>query len=190
MPAAPRPFRFGVRASALPGGTATTTGESWRDLARRVEDLGFSTLFLPDHFGDQLAPVPAMMAAADATTDLKVGTLSILRSVGKPGYTFTANGTEKLGGVEAAIVDVNAAGERARIWIEPASGRMLRMSTESRATGELLTSVTDYHEWQTFGPVQLPVKATTTTNGTPSSSSLVTNVEIDPPLDPALFRKP
>lgn len=30
---------------------------------------------LPDHFGDQLAPIPAMMAAADATSTLKVGTL-------------------------------------------------------------------------------------------------------------------
>ena len=47
----------------------------WAALARKAEDLGYSTLFLPDHFGDQLAPVPAMMAAADATTDLKVGTL-------------------------------------------------------------------------------------------------------------------
>jgi probable F420-dependent oxidoreductase len=40
-----------------------------------VEDLGFDTLLLPDHFGEQLAPVPAMMAAAAATTTLKVGAL-------------------------------------------------------------------------------------------------------------------
>ena len=44
-------------------------------VVRRAEELGFSTVFLPDHFGDQLAPVPALMAAADATTDLKVGAL-------------------------------------------------------------------------------------------------------------------
>ncbi len=30
---------------------------------------------MPDHFGDQLAPVPALMAAADATTQLRVGAL-------------------------------------------------------------------------------------------------------------------
>ena len=44
-------------------------------MARRAEDLGYSTLFMPDHFGDQLAPVPALMAAADATTSLRIGTL-------------------------------------------------------------------------------------------------------------------
>jgi probable F420-dependent oxidoreductase len=65
----PRKFRFGVQLSTA------ASGEEWAATAREVEDLGFSSLFLPDHFGDQLAPVPAMMAAADATTDLKVGTL-------------------------------------------------------------------------------------------------------------------
>ncbi len=44
-------------------------------MARKVEDLGYSTLFMPDHFGEQLAPVPALMAAADATTDLRLGAL-------------------------------------------------------------------------------------------------------------------
>lgn len=65
----PRRLRFGVQLHTA------ATGEEWAATARRVEDLGFDTLFLPDHFGDQLAPVPAMMAAAAATTTLKVGTL-------------------------------------------------------------------------------------------------------------------
>ena len=35
----------------------------------------YSTLFVPDHFNDQLAPVPALMAAAYATSTLRIGTL-------------------------------------------------------------------------------------------------------------------
>ena len=65
----PRPLRFGVQLHRA------DSGAHWTEQARRVEDLGFDTLFLPDHFGDQLAPVPAMAAAAAATTSLKVGTL-------------------------------------------------------------------------------------------------------------------
>src|SRR5688572_15414869 len=65
----PRTFRFGVQLSQA------ESGKAWTALARQAEDLGFSTLFVPDHLDDQLAPVPAMMAAADATTELKVGTL-------------------------------------------------------------------------------------------------------------------
>lgn len=65
----PRKFRFGVQLVSSPD------GPSWAQTARQAEDLGYSSLFLPDHFGDQLAPVPALMAAADATTSLRVGAL-------------------------------------------------------------------------------------------------------------------
>jgi probable F420-dependent oxidoreductase len=65
----PRPFRFGVQLSR-----ADTSAE-WAALAHKAEDLGYSTLFVPDHFGDQLSPAVALMAAADATTDLRVGPL-------------------------------------------------------------------------------------------------------------------
>ena len=44
----PRKFRFGVQASNVGG------GPEWAALARKAEDMGFSSLFLPDHFGDQL----------------------------------------------------------------------------------------------------------------------------------------
>ncbi|MBI2708733.1 MAG: TIGR03621 family F420-dependent LLM class oxidoreductase [Actinobacteria bacterium] len=64
-----RPFRFGVQLHRA------DSAEDWRAQARTAEDLGFSTVFMPDHFGDQLAPVPALVAVADATTELRVGTL-------------------------------------------------------------------------------------------------------------------
>jgi probable F420-dependent oxidoreductase len=64
-----KPFRFGVQASRA------TDGAAWRRLARTVESLGYTTLMMPDHFDDQFAPVPALMAAADATERLRVGAL-------------------------------------------------------------------------------------------------------------------
>ena len=75
--AAPRRFRFGIQlATSLDlNPTAIPDATAWTEAARRAEDLGYSTLFMPDHFGDQLAPVPALMAAADATTSLRVGAL-------------------------------------------------------------------------------------------------------------------
>ena len=47
----------------------------WAALARTTEDLGYSTLFVPDHFDDQLAPVPALQAAADAKLNKLKATL-------------------------------------------------------------------------------------------------------------------
>lgn len=64
-----RPFRFGIAASAA------APGRTWAETARHVESLGYSTLFVPDHFGDQLAPLTAVAMAAAATTSLRVGAL-------------------------------------------------------------------------------------------------------------------
>jgi len=50
-------------------------GKAWTEAARKAEDLGYSTLFMPDHFGDQLAPIPALTAAAMTTSSLRIGML-------------------------------------------------------------------------------------------------------------------
>jgi probable F420-dependent oxidoreductase len=63
-----RPFRFGVNAW-----TAGSRAE-WTDKARRAEELGYAVFTVPDHLTGILAPVPALMSAAAATTRLRVGT--------------------------------------------------------------------------------------------------------------------
>ena len=75
-----RPFRFAVQSYSA------SSAKQWRDRARRVEELGFSALHLADHIlgpGDAIAPtfhpvqelaaVPAMAAAAEATKTLRIG---------------------------------------------------------------------------------------------------------------------
>lgn len=75
-----RPFRFAVQA------TSATSATEWRDTSRRIEDLGYSTLFLSDHYlgpgsaqkksgwpPQYLAPIAAMSVAAAVTTTLRVG---------------------------------------------------------------------------------------------------------------------
>jgi probable F420-dependent oxidoreductase len=64
-----KPFRFGVQTSQI--GSAA----DWRDFAKKLEDNGFSTLFMPDHFGEELAPMPAIAMAAAHTTSLRIGSL-------------------------------------------------------------------------------------------------------------------
>ncbi|MEN9804425.1 MAG: hypothetical protein RIS41_1272 [Actinomycetota bacterium] len=69
MTSSTRPFRFGVQANG------SLSGRAWTELARRAEGLGYSTLTMPDHFDDQLAPVPALTAAAAVTESLRIGAL-------------------------------------------------------------------------------------------------------------------
>jgi probable F420-dependent oxidoreductase len=62
-----RPIRFGTSAGR------TDDPERLRALARRAEDLGYSTFGLADHFMIPFAPLVAGQAVADATTTVRVG---------------------------------------------------------------------------------------------------------------------
>jgi probable F420-dependent oxidoreductase len=63
-----KPFRFGVNVGRAGSQAA------WAEKARKLEDLGYSALTVPDHLADLLAPMPALLSAAEATTRLRVGT--------------------------------------------------------------------------------------------------------------------
>jgi probable F420-dependent oxidoreductase len=65
----PRPFRFSVQEHRA------HSARHWREKAQAVESMGYTTVFLPDHFNDQLGVISALMAAADATTKLRIGSL-------------------------------------------------------------------------------------------------------------------
>jgi len=62
----PRRFRFGVEMMEPFAGT------TWVESAQRLESLGYSTLFVPDHMHEGYGPLVAMTAAAMATSSLVV----------------------------------------------------------------------------------------------------------------------
>jgi probable F420-dependent oxidoreductase len=77
---ATRAFRFGVG----PGGVRFTGAREWAHFARRLEDLGFSTLSVGDHLTGGYGPIAAMVAAACATTELRVGALTFCNDYRHP----------------------------------------------------------------------------------------------------------
>jgi probable F420-dependent oxidoreductase len=62
-----RDFRFGVVF------TGQADAKEWPAFARRVEDAGFSTLLVADHYTNPMACGPLIASAASATTTLRVG---------------------------------------------------------------------------------------------------------------------
>jgi probable F420-dependent oxidoreductase len=137
-----RDFRFGVVGESIrSGGQLVAT-------ARRAEALGYSTLLLRDHFvrepfGDQLAPMVALMAAACATSTLRVGTLVLDNDYRHPALLAK----------EAATLDVLSGGRlelgigagwmldeyaRAGISFDPAGARVGRLEESLRILKGLL----------------------------------------------------
>jgi probable F420-dependent oxidoreductase len=61
-------FRFGVNVGP------SLSRAVWLEKARKLEDLGYATLTVPDHLTEFFAPMPALISAAEATRSLRVGT--------------------------------------------------------------------------------------------------------------------
>jgi probable F420-dependent oxidoreductase len=61
-------FRFGVSVWHAP------SRAEWIAKARKIEDLGYSSLLVPDHLNERVAPMPALISAAEATKRIRVGT--------------------------------------------------------------------------------------------------------------------
>ena len=72
------PFRFTVNSALAP------TMADWRDRARAAEGLGYSALYVTDHFDTQFGPLIAATVAAEATTTLRVGTLVLNNDLRHP----------------------------------------------------------------------------------------------------------
>lgn len=65
----PHPFRFGVTL------LRAASRQAWVARVHQVEDLGYAVLQVPDHLGNQFSPTLALMAAAEASPTLRLGTL-------------------------------------------------------------------------------------------------------------------
>jgi probable F420-dependent oxidoreductase len=122
-----RKFRFGVQCQSA------SSASEWRDRARKMEDLGYSTLFSPDHFvGTPLAPMVAIAMAAEATTTLRVGHLVLGNDYKHPAVVakeaatidLLSDGRMELGlGAGWMTVDYDALG----IPYDPAGVRVARL---------------------------------------------------------------
>lgn len=129
MAAAVRPFRFGVG----PGAVEVRSAGEWRDFARKVEDLGYSTLSVGDHLTGGHGPVAAIGAAAAVTTRLRVGALTFGNDYRHPVTLAQEAATLDLlseGRLEFGIGAgwMHADYERAGLTFDPAGVRVERLA--------------------------------------------------------------
>src|SRR2546429_7891647 len=90
-----RPFRFGVICEQM------QSAEEWIMKAQQAEDYGYATFLIRDHFireafGDQLAPMIALMAAASVTGALRGGSLGVDKHYRHPGMLGKETATPDL----------------------------------------------------------------------------------------------
>lgn len=146
-----RPFRFSVQCSS----PATVDARSWRELARRCEGLGYATLTVSDHLDEQVGPVAALMAAADATTTLRIGAMVFSNDFRHPVALAK----------EAATLDLLSEGrfelglgagwlrsdyERGGIRLDPPSVRIARLAEALAIVKALWTGEPVHHDGEHY----------------------------------------
>jgi probable F420-dependent oxidoreductase len=137
--------RFGVSSSSA------TDRDDWRHRARQYEAMGFDTLVVADHLGGVLSPMTALLAAADATERLRIGTFVLNNDLWSPlllareavTLDLLSGGRLELGlGAGHAQEEYEAAGLR----YDPPAVRVARLAETVPLLRRLLDGKTVDHE--------------------------------------------
>ena len=126
----------------------------------------------------------------DSLTQIHHDPVYLAQHVNDPAFTFTAAGTEKIGDVEAGIVDVGGAVPWIRWYVDPKSGHILRESYKGTAQSGPFDGETELGDWRAVGALTLPFLHQNKQNGKDSSTVQFDVIEINPAVDPKLFEKP
>ena len=139
--------------------------------------------------GGQVRDLPSSQKP-DAMSQLKRGILSIAQHANDPKYSFAVVGNEKIGDVQADILDINADGTTLKWFVDPQTGHVLRASYSAMTPQGPAQVVTDYSDWKTTDGLTLPAAQTSTRDGQPFSTEKVDSFQVNPPVDPKMFEKP
>jgi zinc protease len=107
-----------------------------------------------------------------------------------PAFVFTAAGTEKIGDVDAAILDIGGAIPWLRWYIDPKTGYILREKYKGLGQTGPFDGETNLSDWRTVDGLTMPYKHQNKQNGQETSNAEFKKIEMNPALAPKLFDKP
>jgi zinc protease len=178
-----------------------------------MEISGVETIVYPDHVYQQMttprgemtmaaSPAGAFMASAMGARDLpesqkddmlsriKRDLIYVAQHADDSNLIFSAAGTEKIGDVEARLLDVSAGGVSVRWSVDPTTGHVLRARWQENGPEGPGEIVADYSDWRTDDGVTQPYQETQSRNGEVALTADMVKFEINPALDMKIFEKP
>jgi zinc protease len=139
--------------------------------------------------GQGMRDFPASQKA-ESLEQIKRDPIFIASHANDPSVFFRANGTEKVGDIDARIVDVNSAGVAIRWFIDPQTGHILKETYRTLSQGQPAQGETVMEDWKPVNGLNVPFVRKNKQNGQDSSKSEYTSLEFNPAVDPKLFEKP
>lgn len=192
----------------------TTKGKATMRTAQGEMELGVSTqVVFPDRIRSEiqtpmgimtqvLGAGGAFMASPMGTQDLPPSVrdemakvvqrnpLFLAQKAGDPKLMASAGGTEKVGAVDAEILDISFDKAEVRWFLDPATGRLLRSSFSGTGPAGPVTSVTDYSDFRPVEGLSLPFRHEVSQNGEKAQTLRIDEIKVNSGADPRSFEKP
>jgi len=123
-------------------------------------------------------------------TQVRHDPIYVAQHANDPAVTFTSAGTEKIGDVDAAILDIGGSIPSLRWYVDPKTGRILREKYKGMSPTGPFDGETELSEWHTADGLTFPYMHQNKQNGHESSLVEYKKIEINPTIDPKVFEKP
>jgi zinc protease len=140
-------------------------------------------------FGGPAVDMPAGQKAEILKT-IHRDPIYVAQHAADPSFVFAAGGTEKVGDVDAAILNVDTGGNAFRWYIDPGTGHVLRAVYHTMTHSGPADQMNEYSDWKTVDGITLPFKVTISQNGQVVTQVEVKEMQINPAIDPKVFEKP
>ena len=127
---------------------------------------------------------------AEMLSQLHHDLIYVAQHAADPSFTFAAAGTEKVGDVDAAIVDIGGAIPWIRWYVDPKTGYVLREKYKGVGQAGPFDGESDLSDWRTADGLTMPYKHENKQNGEQTSTAEFKKIELNPQVDPKLFEKP
>ena len=162
--------------------------------ALQTPDGNLEIVYTPDAAfmalpGRGMRDLPASQKA-ESLEQIKRDPIFIAAHWKDPNVFFHAAGTEKVGDVEARIVDVNAAGAAIRWFVDPQTGHILKETYRTLGPSGPVQGETIMENWKPLGGLTVPLVRKNKQNGEDSSAAEYTALEVNPTVDSKIFDKP
>lgn len=147
-------------------------------------DTGFMMM------GGQSRPLPGSQKD-DLLKNLAKSPIWIVQNRDEDGYVFSAGGTDTIDGRKVAILDVDADGTRARWYIDPKTGHIVRtQASGTDMAGAPTTEVTNYSDFRKVEGIVQPYSAVILQNGEKSAEVKIDEIDVNPTIPADAFTQP
>jgi zinc protease len=143
--------------------------------------------FMSNPMGTQDMPGSMKEEMAKA---LRRSSIAVARKAADPDLAVSLGGKEKVGEVEAAVLDISYEGMEVRWFVDPSTGRLLRASYQTVGPQGPGTRVSDYSDFRPVEGLTLPFKEEVTFQGEKAQTLVIEELKLNSSPDPKLFEKP